>query len=102
LFSYGEGIVDFNSEIPDGALDLRMSQQQLHGSKALVAALRASLALQASNPPRRLRAAVGFLRQKRRAMSGTRSDRRVCSDIGRFLISSEAVMNSKRAASRDS
>lgn len=32
LFSYGEGIVDFNSEIPDGALDLRMSQQQLHGT----------------------------------------------------------------------
>jgi hypothetical protein len=31
LFSYGEGIVDFTSEIPDGALDLRMSQQQLYG-----------------------------------------------------------------------
>ena len=27
LFSYGEDIVDFNAEIPDGALDLRMSQQ---------------------------------------------------------------------------
>ena len=27
LFSYGEGIVDFNAEIPDGALDLRMTQQ---------------------------------------------------------------------------
>ena len=32
LFSYGEGIIDFNAEIPDGALDLRMSQQQLHGT----------------------------------------------------------------------
>jgi hypothetical protein len=29
LFRYGEGIIDFNAEIPDGALDLRMSQQQL-------------------------------------------------------------------------
>ena len=27
LFSYGEGIVDFNTKIPDGALDLCMSQQ---------------------------------------------------------------------------
>jgi hypothetical protein len=25
LFSYGEGIIDFNAEIPDGALDLRVS-----------------------------------------------------------------------------
>ena len=25
LFSYGEGIIDFDAEIPDGALDLRMS-----------------------------------------------------------------------------
>jgi len=32
LFSYGESIIDFNAEIPDGALDLRMSQQQLHGT----------------------------------------------------------------------
>jgi hypothetical protein len=32
LFSYGEGIIDFNAETPDGALDLRMSQQQLHGT----------------------------------------------------------------------
>ena len=27
LFSYGKGIIDFNAEIPDGALDLRVSQQ---------------------------------------------------------------------------
>ena len=27
LFSYGEGIVDLNAEISDGALDLRMSQR---------------------------------------------------------------------------
>jgi hypothetical protein len=32
LFSYGEGIIDFNREIPDRALDLRMSQQQLDGA----------------------------------------------------------------------
>jgi hypothetical protein len=32
LFGYGEGIIDFNAEIPDGALDLGMSQQQLHGT----------------------------------------------------------------------
>ena len=32
LLSYGEGIIDFNTEIPDSALDLRMSQQQLHGT----------------------------------------------------------------------
>ncbi len=32
LFSYGEGIIDFNAEIPDGALDLRVPQQQLDGT----------------------------------------------------------------------
>ena len=32
LFSYGEGIVDLDAEIPDGALDLGMSQQKLHGT----------------------------------------------------------------------
>ena len=32
LFSYGEGIIDFDAEIPDGALDLGMSQQELHGT----------------------------------------------------------------------
>jgi hypothetical protein len=30
LFSYGQGIIDFDAEMPDGALDLCMSQQQLH------------------------------------------------------------------------
>jgi len=32
LFSYGEGIIDFNAKIPAGALDLGMSQQQLNGA----------------------------------------------------------------------
>jgi hypothetical protein len=32
LFSYSEGIIDFDAEIPDGALDLGMSQQKLHGT----------------------------------------------------------------------
>jgi hypothetical protein len=32
LFSYGEGIIDFDAEIPDDALDLCMPQQQLHGT----------------------------------------------------------------------
>ena len=30
LFRYGESVIDLNAEIPDGALDLGMSQQQLH------------------------------------------------------------------------
>ena len=29
LFGYGESVIDLNVEIPDGALDLGMSQQQL-------------------------------------------------------------------------
>ena len=32
LFGYGESVIDLNAEIPDGALDLRMSQKQLHGT----------------------------------------------------------------------
>ena len=32
LFGYSKGIVNFNTEIPDGALDFRMTQQQLHGT----------------------------------------------------------------------
>ena len=32
LFGYGESVIDLSAEIPDGALDLRMSQQQLHGT----------------------------------------------------------------------
>ena len=32
LFGYGESVIDLNAEIPDGALDLGMSQQQLHGT----------------------------------------------------------------------
>jgi len=30
LFGYGESVIDFDAEIPDSALDLRMPQQQLH------------------------------------------------------------------------
>jgi hypothetical protein len=30
LLGYGEGIIYLNTEIPDGALDLCMTQQQLH------------------------------------------------------------------------
>jgi hypothetical protein len=32
LLGCGEGIIDLNAEIPDGDLDLGMSQQQLHGT----------------------------------------------------------------------
>ena len=32
LFGYGESVIDFDAEIPDSALDLRMPQQQLHGT----------------------------------------------------------------------
>ena len=30
LFGYGESVVDFDAEIPDGALNFGMAQQQLH------------------------------------------------------------------------
>src|SRR5215472_917419 len=33
LFCCGKGIIDLNAQIPDGALDLCMSQQQLHGAQ---------------------------------------------------------------------
>jgi hypothetical protein len=32
LFGYGEGVIDFDPEIADRALDLGMSQKQLHGT----------------------------------------------------------------------
>ena len=32
LLGYGESVIDLNAEIPDGALDFGMSQQQLHGT----------------------------------------------------------------------
>jgi hypothetical protein len=32
LFGYGESVIDFDADIPDSALDLRMPQQQLHGT----------------------------------------------------------------------
>lgn len=33
LFCYRERIVDFNSQVPDGALDFGVPQKQLHGSQ---------------------------------------------------------------------
>ena len=33
LFRYGKGVIDLNAEISDGALDLGMAEQKLHGSK---------------------------------------------------------------------
>jgi hypothetical protein len=47
-------------------------------------------------------AAVGFLREIATSHVGNTIRSPVCTDIGRFLIYSEAAMNSKRAASRDS
>jgi hypothetical protein len=32
LFGNGESVIDFDAEIPDGALDLGMPQQQLYGT----------------------------------------------------------------------
>ena len=31
LFRYCESIIDFDAEIPDGALDFRVTEQKLHG-----------------------------------------------------------------------
>jgi hypothetical protein len=33
LFGYGKSIIDLNTEIPDGALDLDVAEQQLNGSE---------------------------------------------------------------------
>ena len=33
LFCYGKGIVDLYAQVPDGALDLRVAQEELHGSE---------------------------------------------------------------------
>ena len=33
LFRYGEGIVDFNAEVANGALDFGVAEQELHGSQ---------------------------------------------------------------------
>ena len=30
LFRYGKGIIDLDAEIPDGALNFRMAEQELH------------------------------------------------------------------------
>jgi hypothetical protein len=32
LFRYREGIIDLYTQMPGGALDLRVSEQELHGS----------------------------------------------------------------------
>ena len=32
LFRYREGIINLNAEIPDGALDLGVAEQQLNGA----------------------------------------------------------------------
>jgi hypothetical protein len=32
LFRYGKGIIDLNAEVPDGAFDLFVPQQELHGA----------------------------------------------------------------------
>ena len=33
LFGYGKSIIDLDTEIPDGALDFRVTEQELDGSK---------------------------------------------------------------------
>jgi hypothetical protein len=33
LFRYGKGIINLDAEVPDGAFDLCMSKQELHGSQ---------------------------------------------------------------------
>jgi hypothetical protein len=32
LFRYGEGIIDLDAKIPDGAFDLGVTEQELHGA----------------------------------------------------------------------
>jgi hypothetical protein len=31
LFRYGEGIIDLDTEVPDSAFDLGVTEQELHG-----------------------------------------------------------------------
>ena len=33
LFRYGEGIIDLDTEVPDSAFDLGVTEQELHGSQ---------------------------------------------------------------------
>jgi hypothetical protein len=33
LFRYGEGIIDLDTEVPDSAFDLGITEQELHGSQ---------------------------------------------------------------------
>jgi len=33
LFRYGKGIIDLDAKVPDGAFDLCMTEQELHGAQ---------------------------------------------------------------------
>ena len=33
LFRYGKGVIDINAEIPDGAFDLGVAEQELHSAQ---------------------------------------------------------------------
>jgi hypothetical protein len=33
LFCYGKGIIDLDAEVPDGAFDLGVPEQELHGAQ---------------------------------------------------------------------
>jgi hypothetical protein len=33
LFRYGKGIIDLDAKIPDGAFDLGVTEQELHGAQ---------------------------------------------------------------------
>jgi hypothetical protein len=33
LFRYGKGIIDLDAEVPDGAFDLGVPEQELHGAQ---------------------------------------------------------------------
>jgi hypothetical protein len=35
LLGYGQRVVDLNPKVADGALDLRMAEEQLHGGRAV-------------------------------------------------------------------
>jgi hypothetical protein len=48
LLGYGKRVIDFDSQIADRTLDLRVAQQELNGSK--VALLRHRSALQVPSP----------------------------------------------------
>jgi hypothetical protein len=33
LFHYGQGIIDLDAKVPDGAFDLGVTEQELHGAQ---------------------------------------------------------------------